>query len=337
MRIIRRDLKNGVVKLRLETPEDIWHLSKVVQPGDIVKAKSKRKSAVRRGDEVVEGDVHPVILAIDVEKVAFQKDTGKLRFLGKVVESDEVPHGSYHTIQAEPGQAIEVTKQWKRHELKRLEDAAKPSPRAFICMIDRDAAQFYALMPSGPEPKGAIEFRRSKRPGDGDDDRTGHYEKVVSVLEEHDEAVVIAGPGFERENLMRHIKSKHHELAKRTVLEHADDTELSGVTSVIRRAAPSVLAKHRVREETEWVHAFLEQIRKDGLAVYGPNETKHALESGAVSAFMVSEEKLPEAAALLDLAESTGAEIRIVSSTHEAGEMFLGMGGIGAMLRYKLS
>jgi len=337
MRIIRRNLRDGLLKLRLETPEDVWHLSKVVEPGSIVRAKSKRKASVRRGSDFVEGDVRPVVLAIEVEKVAFQKDTGKLRMLGKVVSGPEdVPHGSYHTIQAEPGQAVEVTKRWKRHEITRMEDAARPSPRAFICMIDRDAAHFYKLLPSGPEPSGSIEFRKSRRPGEGEDDRMTHYQKIAATLEEHDETVIIAGPGFERENLFKHIKSKHPELAKRTVLEHADDTEISGVTAVIRRAAPSVLARHRVREEAEWVQSFLEEVRKDGLAVYGMAETKRALESGAVAALMVSEEKLPEASAMLDVAESTGAEIRIISSTHEAGEMFLGMGGVGAMLRYKL-
>jgi protein pelota len=336
MRIVFRDMKEGVLKIKIETPEDVWHLSKIIEAGNLVRGRTKRKTSIKRGREVIEGDARPVTLTIEVEKVAFQQDMGKLRLLGKIMEGpDDIQMASYHTLQVEPGQAVTVTKAWKKHELERLESAAKPSPRVFICMIDRDGAKFYRLLPSGPESAGEIKFQRSGRPGE-EENRDGYYNKILETLREREEAIMIAGPGFERENLYKFIKSKGPETAKRAILEHAHDTEITGVTEVLKKSADAVLARHRVSQETGWVETFLEEIRKDGLAVYGPEETEEALHVGAASTLMVSEEKISVYEKLLEQAEKTGAEIRIISSTHEAGEVFLGMGGVGGLLRYKL-
>lgn len=338
MRIMSRDMREGVVKLKIEAPEDAWHLSKILEPGAMVKGRTRRKTTVKRGQEIVSGDIKPVTLTIEVEKVSFQRDTGKLRLLGKIMDGPEdIQLASYHTLQVEPGLVLTITKKWQSHELKRLEDAAKPSPKVFICMIDRDGAKFYTMPPSGPEQAGEIKFQKSKRsdkPAE-DENREGYYSKVIEVLQEKTEPVIIAGPGFERENLYKFIKSKSPELTRRAVLEHANDTEISGVTELLKRSGDAVLAKHRVAQETEWVERFLEEVRKDGMAVYGPKETEEALDVGAASVLLISEEKLSGNEALLESAEKVSAEIRIVSSTHEAGEMFLGMGGIGCMLRYK--
>lgn len=335
MRIIFRNLREGVIKLKLEEPEDAWHLSKVIDEGTVVKGKTKRKTTIKRGQEIVSGDIRPVLLSIDVEKVSFQKDTGRLRLLGKIVEGPpEVQVSSYHTLQVEPGMVLAITKPWKKHEVKRLEDAAKPSPKIFICMIDRDAAMFYVMLPIGPRELGQINFQKTGRPGE-EDNRDGFYKKILETIQARVEPVILAGPGFERENIFKFIKSKSPETAKRIVLEHTHDTEISGVNELLRKAGDEVLAKHRVSKETGWVEEFLGEIKKDGLAVYGPKETETAVDMGAVSALIVSEEKLSESEALMEKAEKSGAEIRIVSSSHEAGEMFLGMGGIGGILRYK--
>ena len=335
MRIVFRDMRAGVLKIKTETPEDAWHLSKIVSEGTLVRGTTRRKTTVKRGQEIVSGDIKPVTLTIDVEKVSFQKDTGKLRLLGKITEGpDDIQIASYHTLQVEPGMVLTITKPWQRHEIKRLEDAVKPSPKVFICMVDRESAKFYRLLPQGPELSSEVEFKKSGRPGD-EENRESYYKGIVSILEEHDEPIIIAGPGFERENIYKYIKSKFPDLAKRSVLEHSHDTEISGVTELLKRSGDAVLAKHRIRQEIEWVGSFLEEIRKDGLAVYGPRETEAAMDMGAASELLISEEKIPGNERLLEKAEKIRAEIRIISSSHEAGEMFLGMGGVGAMLRYK--
>ena len=43
MRVIKRDLKHGRVKLRLDTLDDLWYLNGIVDIGDVVCATDYRR------------------------------------------------------------------------------------------------------------------------------------------------------------------------------------------------------------------------------------------------------------------------------------------------------
>ena len=95
---------------------------------------------------------------------------------------------------------------------------------------------------------------------------------------------------------------------------------------------------------------FMELLKKDtGLVTYGYSSVMEALKLGAVQTVIVSENfKLPESAkndfpTTIDLLESleskakeTGALLEIVSEDTPEGIQFMQLGGIGAVLRYKL-
>ena len=40
MRVLHRDPKTGEIKVRVENPDDLWHLHNLILPGDRVRAST---------------------------------------------------------------------------------------------------------------------------------------------------------------------------------------------------------------------------------------------------------------------------------------------------------
>ncbi|MEE9406200.1 MAG: mRNA surveillance protein pelota [Candidatus Aenigmarchaeota archaeon] len=332
MRILKKDMRHGVISLRPETLDDLWHLEKVLEPGDMVRARTMRKITLKRGEEIVKGERKPVTLTVEAEKIGFH-ETGRLRITGRIRGGPEDMSG-YHTIEVEPGNELTVTKEWKRDQLDRLERAKVKEPLLYICVIDREGADFGGLKASGLEMLGSIRFRKVM----GEEKREGFYDDVMKHLSKQDkyERIILAGPGFEGENLFRRIKEKEPKLAKRISLEKASNTGRTGIQEVIKTSADKVLEGTRVSRETKLVEKLLEEIGKDGMAVYGKKETQAAVAAGAVETLLVSETMVRVSEGMMDLAEKTGAKVMIISASHEAGEKFLSLGGVGGILRYRV-
>ncbi len=81
----------------------------------------------------------------------------------------------------------------------------------------------------------------------------------------------------------------------------------------------------------------MERIATDGLATYGREQVRRALNMGAVEQLIVVDELVRdgEVDRLLELARQTGSEVLVVSQGHDAGETLANLTGIGALLRYK--
>ena len=94
------------------------------------------------------------------------------------------------------------------------------------------------------------------------------------------------------------------------------------------------------------VNELCEQIAKEGNATYGMKEVTYAAESGAVKELFVSDKllrtlheqgKYAELDVLLRQVDKTGGTIFIISSLHEGGQKLDGLGGVGALLRFRVS
>jgi len=140
MKILGKNLKQGEIKVFVESPEDVWYLSQVIDKGDVIKGRTLRKIKV---SETAAGERRPVFLSLVVEKIDFQP--GCLRAGGKIVESpDEVPRGSFHTFSIEPGSRIVIKKDhWFSFQLDRLKEASElVHSKILICVFDREDALF---------------------------------------------------------------------------------------------------------------------------------------------------------------------------------------------------
>ncbi len=334
MKIIHQDRKEGKIKFRVETPDDLWHLEKILEKGDLVTSRTLRKKAIKRGKEILEGERKPMTLTINLEDV--ERQAGILRLRGKIVSGPEdIKLSSYHTLNIEPWSVLTIKKEqgWKQYQLERIKRAMVKQPLLFICILDREQADFAVLKESGVEMKGSVSAKKVK----GREDRSDYYRDILSVLEKQKgcQAMVIAGPGFEKENLLEFIDKANPKLAGKLALEYASSTGKTGIQEVIKRSANKILKETRVAKETGLVERLLVEIGKDGKAVYGDKETKSAARMGAVETLLVSEEKVKGFEGLMDQVEKMRGSIVIISSEHESGEKFLGLGGVAGFLRFR--
>lgn len=336
MKIIKQDLKQGIVKLKVENLDDVWHLKKILENGDLVTARTMRKITIKSGDEVKEGERKPMVLTLVLEKTEYRPDMHTLRVHGKISSGPEnVQLSSYHTIQIEQGMIISIQKsKWKTFHLERIRRAGGRKPLLYICVLDRENADFALLQESGIKMLGSHRSEKTEK----DEKREEYYLKIMETLSNQDcDTIIIAGPGFERENVFKLIKSRNPELAKKISVEHANDTGKPGVQEVIETSANRVLKDTRVARETELVQEVLTRIKKDGLVTYGKKEVSVAIGMGAVETLLVSEEKIEEFEPLMDQVEKQRGSVVIISTEHESGEEFLGLGGIAGFLRYKIN
>ena len=136
MKILKKDLKHGEVKLLVETPEDVWYLSQIIDSGDTLKGKTPRKV---KATEEATAEKRLVFLSLQVEKIDFEG--ALLRATGKILDGPEdVPRGTYHSFVLEPGIIITVIKpKWYSYQLDRLKEAAELKlPAVIICVFDRE-------------------------------------------------------------------------------------------------------------------------------------------------------------------------------------------------------
>lgn len=115
------------------------------------------------------------------------------------------------------------------------------------------------------------------------------------------------------------------------------DTSESGLTELVERAY-DILASQEIIHEKKILEKFFDTLGKDpGKAVYKEAPLRKALEYGAVETLFISrsvDKKL--ASELKKLAESTSANVEIISTETPEGEQFKNLSGVGGLLRFKI-
>jgi len=330
------DLKHDTGKVTPEDLDDVWLLSEIIVPGTLVTAKTERTIEVERGEGKEVVGRRTVTLTLLVEKVDM---ADRLRLTGKIIEAPADMGRGYHSIDVKPDTFLTVQKEWKTWEVNKIRAAAKKAEPVLILILDERDADMWLLTEREKHLLHIAGPGHSKE--EGVSRKPEYLGNVLSALKQHAESakyIIIAGPGFTREEFARFISERDKAMAKRATLDAVSHTGESGLSELLRRGTLERLkATSRIEAESMAVEKMLVEISKDGLAVYGIEQTKAAIEAGAVELLLVSDRKVRELAELVEAAEKARSTIMIVSSSHSAGERLLGMGGIGGILRYKMN
>ncbi|MEM1810298.1 MAG: hypothetical protein QW324_05495, partial [Thermofilaceae archaeon] len=89
MRILEEDKRANRLRLQIESPEDLYYTSLIIDEGDLVTAWTTRQVRIERAVESERGERVRVKLTVQVKKVEFQRFSDSLRILGVVVEAPE--------------------------------------------------------------------------------------------------------------------------------------------------------------------------------------------------------------------------------------------------------
>ncbi|MBU3896664.1 MAG: mRNA surveillance protein pelota [Nanoarchaeota archaeon] len=322
------DPKHDIGRLTPESLDDLFILKDIITPGSLVKAKTQRSIQVKRGDDIEKVGKKTVLLTVIAEKIEL---TDKLRISGRIAEGPEDIIRSSHTIAIEPGMYFEVQRTWKSWELNKIKLAEKKQEPVFICILDDREADIY-IVGERTEHKmhisGGVGKAIDQKPQE-------YFGKIVSELKKAEMKIIVAGPGFAREDIIKSIKDS--DLKKKITTDGLSHTGEVGLQELINRGTiEKIINDSRLSEETEIVERLLTEIMKEGKAIYGINETHDALKQGALETLLISDMKVREFEEIMDFAEKKSTKVMIISSKHQSGEKLLGLGGIAGLLRYKI-
>ncbi len=342
MRLLKTNLKKGIVKLQVDIDDDLWYLKNIIEPGDLVKARTLRSQFLYREDKKEKVGKKPMVLEIGVEKIEFQRHVFQLRFSGKIVAGpDETELSSYHTIGVELGSTIIITKkEWPRYLLQKLKKAETRVPNILIAVMDYDEVTFGMLRRGLLEVVSSFSNQHSIQE---EDKLIEYYKKIAAEIEklsENVQNVIVAGPGFVKEHVTNILKDRDSTLFKKIKNDSTTSATKAGLIEILRRGMLGKIIKDsEVVNESSLIEKFFTHLKKeDGLAVYKLGAVKTAEESSAVETLLVSEEKIKdkEIEQVARNVEKKAGEVFIISPEHDLGEQFHRFGGLGAILRFKL-
>lgn len=345
MKLGKQDPKEGEIRLTPENTEDLWHIERLLTPGDAIIARTWRRYKAVEGDA---GEKKAVTMRLSVEKVEFSPHVNRLRVTGKILDgspAEFVQLGSYHTIDIEEHFPVSIIKEkWMAHHMARIKQAIAETkrPRLGMLVLDENRAIYATLRGFGVAYELELENSASKRDDKFDEKVQSFFGEILKKLQSSQVGrIIVAGPGFGKENLLRFIKQKDAKLAQRIVLEHCSYAERSGINELLKRGVVSkVASEERAENELVLMDKFSTELRKEsGLVAYGKKEVEEAVQSSAAETLMVLDELLrndKEVESIVEEAEKRKVKLVIFSHESDGGRELSGFGGFAALLRFRM-
>ncbi len=348
MEITHTDFKKGLVKLRLTDSEDLWYLSHLIEAGDLITGKTTRK--VKLGEQEAQVTKRTFTTKIQAETIELSETGTSLRINGKMKEGPEdLPRDAYQAISLEEGgEFVLEKKQWLTYQKQKLQEAAEKKYHYLLCLFDREEALLALTKRKGYEILLKLQGEVAKKTKTVEV-KKDFQEEIIKVLELYatrytPEMVIVASPAFYKEDLFKKITNP--ELKKKIILATCSDISETSLDEVVKSPElEKALKSSKTREEKLLVEELLREINKDNLAVYGWEEVEKAVSAGAVRKLIVTDKLIRQKKTtssyqqldgMMKQVDSSQGEIHILSSAEESGRKVDGLGGIAALLRYKL-
>ncbi len=349
----REQVEGGAERVTLvpESLDDLWHLTYVLEPGDRVTGDTTRR--IQRADDDLRdtgGEREHMTVTLDVEDVEFHKFANRLRVSGTIAESSrEDQLGMHHTLNVEEREEITVEKRWQPDQEERLADAveATENPDVAIVTVEEGEAHVHTVAQYGVEeyasftgPTGKGEYAR---------ERSELFADVLGALSHLDvDAIILAGPGFTKQDALNYFEDEASDLTEKMSMVDTSAVGGRGVHEVLKRGAvEDVQAETRIAEEADLVDELMTRMKTGAKAAYGFDSVSEAAEFGAVETLLILDERLRkertgdgewdgDANDLVQSVEQQGGEVVVFSSEFQPGEQLRNLGGVAALLRYRL-
>ena len=346
MRILGEDRGSGSVKVLIETDEDIWHLYNVIEVGDLVTASTTRREE-KSADKIraERAEKKRMTLGVRMEKIEFSEEDLRLKLLG-TIETGPQDIGQHHTLILETGDSLTIAKtHWRETQLERLQRAVSDSkkPRIVFVSLDQDEATIAVLRQFGLKEVVTIRSGRSGKQYAEKSSADGYHAEIAAKLAplmEPNMPLVLLGPGFEKETLSEDLKKADPAAFGRMYVYHTGQCGMAGINELLKGGmGADVLRDSAVGTEIEAVERLMAEISKpNGLGTYGTQEVMDAAMAGAVDTLLVLDSKVREQDMddVVRAVESQKGSVIVVSGQHDGGRALASLGGMGAILRYRL-
>ncbi len=343
MKITGMDLRKGIVRVKVETVDDLWILKNVIRSDDVVVGRTLR-------DVKVDGEGKrrlPMTLAIKVKNVYFQPFSSRLRVHGVIIEGPEGYglKGSHHTLNVDVGSEIEIIKEsWSGSELSMLTATSKRWVKALLVATDFDELSIAILYHQG------VRYVLDKTlPGIDSRDPESILKLAKTIVKyvldvvklEDPEVIVVGSPAVLREYVAEMLSDEVK--GKKVFKDSVSCGGRSGIEELIRRdVVKNLLKEITIIEIENVVNEFMELVNKKPERIaYGLNDVRVAVKANAVRKLLVIEDFLSSDEReiideLITEVESHKGYVRIVPKDSPSYLKIKALGGIIAILRYDL-
>lgn len=349
----REPLEGGRERITVvpESVDDLWHLQYVLEPGDRVAGDTTRR--IQRNDDQMRdtgGEREHMWVAIAADDVEFHRFANRLRVGGEIVAcSREDQLGFHHTLNIEDRDEISIEKRLKPDQEARLEEAeeATENPDVVIATVEEGKAHVHTVAQYGAEEGASITGPTGK--GEYARERSELFSELADVLKRQDaDAIILAGPGFTKQDAYDYVENEYPEIAEKITMVDTASVGDRGVHEVLKRGAVAdVQQETRIEREAEYIDELTERIAQGAKAAYGPDEVEKAAEFGAIDELLILDDRLrkergPDGEWGVDVdgivrtTEQKGGDVTVFSSEFPPGQQLANLGGIAALLRYRL-
>ncbi|KAL4422403.1 hypothetical protein ABPG75_008600 [Micractinium tetrahymenae] len=356
----------GWVKVVPEEGEDLWHAYNLVREGDRVEATTFRK-VLRDTGTGGESERVKLKLMIRVEAVEYDAEGQQIRIKGRnLTETEHVKLGAYHTLELELQRAFSLHKDsWDSVDVERVRTACDPAASAdlAVLLITEGLAHLCLVGSTCTLTRAKIEANIPRKRGAAaagyDKAMESFYEKVFAAVVRHVDwdivrCLVIAGPGFAKEQFREHLDQEAQRREVRALLLNRSKILLAPASSAYKHSIKEVLASSAVSgqikdtkaaKEVQALADFLAMLAQDSSrAFYGPGHVHAAHEMGAIQSLLITDSlfrttdvaKRKKFVALVDEVAAGGGEVHVFSGMHASGEQLNQLTGIAATLRFPL-
>ncbi|CAO3616600.1 unnamed protein product [Mucor hiemalis] len=354
MKLISKFLEkdsSGSITLLPEELEDMWHVYNLISKNDMIKATTIRRLQTESSTGSTANQRVRLNLTITVENVDFDPNVGLLRINGKVAsENQYVKMGSYHTIELELNKNFSLFKpEWDIIALERVEDACDITKQADVAAIvcQEGLANLCFLTQHMTIVKQRIEVpiprKRKGSVTNHDKGLVRFYEQIYQGILRHVhfdvvKAVIIASPGFVKEQVFNYIFDQAVKTDNKLIMEnkskfvmiHSSSGHKHALTEVMQD--PAVLARladTKAAREVQALDKFYEMMNNDpDRAFYGYEHVKKANDQGAIGTLLVTDELFRSAdiatrkkyVSLVEEVRAQNGNVYVFSSMHPSGE-----------------
>ncbi|MEM0344429.1 MAG: hypothetical protein QXP94_02760 [Thermofilaceae archaeon] len=345
MRILEEDKRANRLRLQIESPEDLYYTSLIIDEGDLVTAWTTRQVRIERAVESERGERVRVKLTVQVKKVEFQRFSDSLRILGVVVEAPEwlSVKGSHHTIGLKPGDEVEIVKtSLLKHHERLLQLALTATQLIGILSFDVDEATAALLRPQGLEVIATIGLPKPGKEGSLKEQLKTAIRKVLpqllaSLKSRGARDVVVAAP-----RLVLEVLSEVGVTASRFI--EVSEGGLAGLYEMVRRNALRELVTEEVYSKPrDLMKELIERLsRSPGRVAMGLEEVRRAAEARAIETLLILDEALlsedrARVLTVLENAAATARNIVVVPPDLEGVELLRKSGGLAALLYFEVA
>ena len=342
-------------KLRIDSEDDLWVLARFAISGRSLAMLGERRdtTTAESGDRAKAAERKKMWIQLRIISTEYKTYSNILRVHG-TIEQAPVDIGSHHTHLVEVGDELEIhsSSGFPEYDRLLLTDTMTTDKKSnvSIIVVENDEIILFEVTRRGLREGATWTMRGGGKRGDVRTSETvaksfqQQVAKEILAATSTQLPMILCGPGHARERLRNVILSQDPQRTIRLV--STSMAGRSGANEIIRDGlADELLSEHAISKEIKLLEEVWLRLSKNGAVAYGENELSRAMNEGAIETLLVSADKIRDPEAMIEgtpvskwieAISDIGAELVQCSSDHDSGEQLNNMGGIIALLRYKL-